>query len=203
MPRHAIVLLAVLCALPGCLMECTVDENGGALFKMRYRLTTEAQFDQHKKRFESADVKLVSATIDKDKWATYEVKTGDVTKLSTIAQLQSTTFTLTEGEPGVRVLTVKYINKNPNRLPEEMVAYFGNEVRLSLTVPGEIVASDGASTEGRTATWKYALSDFTNLSEATFRVAYKLAQSAEAAAETPTPDVPTAAPTARQGAKKG
>jgi hypothetical protein len=205
MPRHAIRLLVVLlslCALPGCLIECAVDENGGALLKMRYRLTTPAQLDQHKKRFESADVKLVDASVDKDRWATFEAKTGDVTKLSTIAQLQNTVFTLTEGEAGTKVLTAKYTNKNPNKLPEEMVAYFGNEVRLSLTVPGEIVKSNGASAEGKTATWKYPLNDFTNMSEATFSVTYKVEGSETGASETPTPVTAAPDPTAQPGDKK-
>ena len=182
MPRHAIrpviILLAIL-GLSGCFIRGTIDAKGAGTMTVKYRLTTEAQLEPNKKRFDSQYVKVTSATVDKDKWATYELKFDDITKLPTTAFFHTTTFNLADGPDGTKVLTIKHVNKTPNKLPDEMVAYFGKEAQLSMTVPGPIVQSNATSTADKTATWTYPMNDFTNAPELNLSVTFKVPKEGE------------------------
>jgi hypothetical protein len=173
--RRLVSLMIVLPALliSGCFMDTVIDAKGAGTMVVKFRLTTEAQLEPNRKRFESAAVKVTKATVDKDKWATYELKFDDITKLNTVSHFQNCTVTLTDGEGGTKDLTIKNVNKNPNKMPEEMVNYFGKEARFSVTVPSDIVKTNATSTNGKTAVWTYALNDFTNAPETTFAVSFK------------------------------
>src|SRR5262249_53926015 len=77
MRRHltasAACLLGML-TLCGCLMEGTIDKSGGGTLKVRQRLASKDQFEQAKKRLQSADVTVTDASISDDVWATFQVK---------------------------------------------------------------------------------------------------------------------------------
>ncbi len=167
-------LLSSLVALAGCLMDATIDAKGAGTLTIRYRLTTEAQFNSAKMRMKSPHVTLTSATVDADKWATFKMEFADVTKLSTIEQFRNTVFSLVDDEAATKTLEVHFVNEKPSTLPQEMVAYFGKEVDISLNLPGEVVKSNAVVTRGKTVTWTYPLNDFMNMPEvhlsATFRV---------------------------------
>lgn len=181
----SVVALSLAVLISGCFMDTVIDAKGAGTMVVKFRLTTEAQLEPNRKRFESAHVKVANATVDKDKWATYELKFEDITKLNSVAHFQNTTVTLTDGEGGTKALAIKNVNKNPNKMPEEMVAYFGKDVRLTITVPGEIVTSNATSTAGKTATWAYALNDFTNAPEISLTVTFKAGEGAAPAPATP------------------
>lgn len=167
------VALPLVVLLSGCFMDTVIDAKGAGTMVVKLRLTTEAQLEPNRKRFESAYVKVTSTTVDKDKWATYELKFDDITKLNTVAHFQNITVTLTDAEGGARALSIKNVNKNPNKMPEEMIAYFGKEVRFSVTVPGDVVSTNATTTTGKTVAWIYALNDFTNAPELTLNVTFK------------------------------
>ena len=169
----SIAALSLILLISGCFMDTVIDDKGAGTMVVKIRLTTEAQLEPNRKRFESAHVKVIKATVEKDKWATYELKFDDITKLNTVPHFSNTTVTLTDGEGGTKALAIKNVNKNPNKMPEEMVAYFGKEVRMTITVPGEIVATNATSKADKTATWTYALNDFTSAPELNLTVSFK------------------------------
>ncbi len=169
---RALVVPAMI-VISGCLVESTVDSKGGGVIKVQYRLTNENQLDAVKKQMQSADVTLVDASVDKEKMATFNMKVADVTKLSTAKFFQNATIKLTDGENGTKVLDIKWVNKNPNRMPDEMVAYFGKEMRVSMTFPGEVVKSNATTTSGKTAIWTWPMNDFSGAKEMSFNAVYK------------------------------
>jgi hypothetical protein len=168
-----LVTLPLIMLLSGCFLDTVIDSKGAGTMVVKIRLTGEAQLEPNKKRFESSSVKVTSATLDKDKWATYTLQFDDITKLNTVATFQNTTVKLTDTEGAAKTLTVKHVNNTTNKLPEEMVAYFGNQVRLSLTVPGEIITTNATSKADKTATWTYPLNDFTMSPEINLNVTFK------------------------------
>lgn len=169
---RALVLPAIM-LVSGCLLDSTIDAKGGAVITVKYRLTNESQLEAVKKQMKSADVTVTDASVDKDKMATFNLKTADVTKISTAKFFQNATVKLTDGEKGTKVLDVKWVNKNPSKLPDEMVAYFGKEVTISLTFPGEVVKTNATTSKGNNATWTIPHNDFAAAKETTFNVVYK------------------------------
>lgn len=175
MPRRLALaaLFLTLLTLSGCLITGTLDEKGGGTLTLKIRLTSEAQLQPRKLRLQSAAVKVVSASIDKDNWATYELRFADVTALSTTEHFQHTAITLTDGPQGTKLLTIKSANPTPHRLNDEAIAYFGNQMSIAITLPGDIVTSNASATEKRTATWSYTLRDFVAAKDHTLEVAYR------------------------------
>lgn len=170
--KTAAALLA-MAALSGCLLESTIDQNGGGTMKVKYRLAAAEQFDGAKRRIESPQVTLVSASIDADKWATFEIKFADVTKLSTTQFFEKAKFSLADDEGGTKTLTVKYVNPSHAKLPDPLITYFGNEVTITVTLPGEVVKSNATKTTGKTVQWTNTLEAFGDLAELTLSVTYK------------------------------
>ncbi len=103
---------------------------------IKYRLTNEVQLESAKKRLESPRVKLVSAEVAPDKWATFQIQFDDVKALSTVEFFKNATFALAE-DGMVRKLEAKFTNKNPSELPDEMVAYLGKDMTFVLHLPGK------------------------------------------------------------------
>ena len=178
-----------LCVLAGCFIDGTLDAKGGGTMTVKYRLTTAAQLESSKRRMQSGAVKLVSASVAPDKWATFELKFDDVTKLNSIDFFSKAKFALT-GDKDTKTLIVKYANADASEMPEDMITYFGREVSLTLHCPGPVVDSNGTSVAGTTVAWKYSMKDFSTIQQKEFRVTYKLDASA---ANTPagTPDSAT------------
>jgi hypothetical protein len=167
------VLFLVLCGLSGCLMDANLDANGGGTMTIKYRLTNASQLEASKKRMQSSAVKVVTAQVDPAKWATFVIKFDDITKLSTTEFFSRATFRLTD-ENGVKTLNVKYLNPDAAEMPDDMIAYFGKDVTLSVHVPGPIVESNATTTEGNAATWKYTMKDFSSPKEVALSVRYKV-----------------------------
>ena len=200
--RCAVALLGLL-VLSGCLIDATLDANGAGTVTIKYRLTTAAQLESSKKRMQSASVKLVNANVQPDKWATYELKFDDITKLNTIDFFSKAKFALT-GDKDVKTLSIKYANPDASEMPADMINYFGREVSFTLHCPGPVVDSNGTSVEGNTVTWKYTTKEFSTIQEKEYHVTYKLApgaanagaagsESPASAAATPVASTPAAA----------
>ena len=175
----SIAVTGVLLTLAGCLISGTLDEKGGGTLTLKMRLSSDAQLESRKIRLQSAAVKVTNATIDKDNWATFDLKFDDVTKLSTVEHFQHTTITLTEGPDGTKVLTVKSANPNPHQLSDEVISYFGKDMTIAMTLPGPIVKSNATSTKDQTATWTYALGDFVAAKEEVMEVTFKAPPAAQ------------------------
>lgn len=149
---RAALSIALVVAASGCIVESKLDASGGAVLTVRYRLVSVANFEPGKTRMQSADVRLTSATMASDKQATFELATADVRKLSTAPSLASTTAALADEPDGTRTLTVRVAGSTAV-LPAPYVKYLGNDLRLSIEVPGEIVRSNASSIAGRKASW--------------------------------------------------
>jgi hypothetical protein len=168
------VLVLVLSALAGCLLEGTLDKDGGGTLMVKYRMTKPEQFANAKKRMQSPNSTLVNATLDAEKWATFELKLADVTKLNTVPFFEKTNVSLTDDEAEkTKTLNIKFVNPNHSELPKEMVEYFGNTVTIKITLPGEIVKSNATKTEGQTAIWTWALNEFGDKPQVDFSATFK------------------------------
>ena len=89
-----------------------------------------------------------------------------------LSAFASTQVTLDDEPDGLRTMTVRVTGPR-GTLPAPYVEYLGRELRLSLTVPGEVVRSNATSVAGQTATWVRALVELQQEAEPTFRVTYR------------------------------
>lgn len=160
-------------SLSGCLIESTVDAKGGATLDVSYRIGKGATLEAERKRMESPHVKVMSAEIDGENNVKFGLKVEDVTKLSTAQFFHEAAITLADGENGTQVLAAKINRKSPMKLPDEALAYFGKEVKIALSLPGEVVKSNATKTDGKTATWTYEMNEFMNAKETALEVTYK------------------------------
>jgi hypothetical protein len=155
-PGRIVLFAVALAALSGCVVEGKLDASGGAHLRIRFRLVSVANLEESKPRFQSPDVHLVSASMTPDKWATYDLELADVRKLSTAEAFASTTVELTDEADGSRTLTMTIVS-NGAELPAPYVKYLGNEFRLAIELPGDVVHSNATSVAGRTASWMVPL----------------------------------------------
>jgi hypothetical protein len=143
--------------------------------KFKYRLQPDAKLETVKKMLESPSVTVKNAEMDKDKWATFDLDVKDATKLNTTALFKNVAVTITDGaDKGTKVLTAKHVNAKPMTLPEKLRDYYGNELRVTLTFPGEVVKSNATETKGDTATWKLNLDEFLKATQTEFQATYKV-----------------------------
>jgi hypothetical protein len=149
---RAALLVGLFAAASGCVVEGKLDASGGALLTVRYRMVSVANFEPGKTGMQSADVRLTSANMTADKHATFALATADVRKLSTAPAFKGATVGLTDETDGTRTLAVTVASAGA-ALPPAYVRYLGNELRLAIEVPGEIVRSNATSVAGRRASW--------------------------------------------------
>lgn len=176
MRRFAINIATLLFAcfmFAGCLMDGTLDKDGGGTLTIKLRLMSVDQLADTKKQMQSPQVELVSATLDDDKWATFNLKFADVTKLSTTQFLNRATFTLADDEGGTKTLNIKYVNISRAPLTKEMADYFGNQVNFIIHLPGEVVKTNATQKDGNTAKWTYPAIELGQKPEYTLSVTYK------------------------------
>lgn len=166
-------LLFVCFTLAGCLMDGTLDKNGGGTVTIKLRLMSVDQLADAKKQMQSPQVELVSSTLDDDKWATFNLKFGDVTKLSTTQFFSRATFTLVPDEGGTTTLNIKYVNNNRAPLTKEMADYFGNQVSFTIHLPGEVVKTNATEKDRSSAKWIYTGTELGQKAELTLTVTYK------------------------------
>jgi len=169
--RIALVAVAML-AVSGCRIDLNLDAKGGGTGVVAYRLQKEWQLPAQKKNLESADVKVTDAEIDKDRLATFKVSFGDVTKLGTTQMFKTLILTRTV-QDGVVKLAGKVNAVNAVKLPDQGVDYFGPDVTITVTVPGDIVDSNAKSTAGKTATWVYPINDVLGAKDLPLTLSYK------------------------------
>jgi hypothetical protein len=177
MRKRVLLSLALVALLfnTGCLIDGKLDDKGAATMKIAYRLAPKAKVEPARKQMESNFVTVKSAEVDKDSRATFDLEVKDVTKLSSAPFFKNVQVKLTDGEEkGTKVLWVKHANDKPAGLPEKMREYYGNEFRLTLTFPGEVVKSNANETKGDTATWKMTLDDFLKAKLTEFQATYKV-----------------------------
>lgn len=203
--RSLPVLFAVTLALAltGCLVESTLDAKGGGTLKMQVRGGPQETIEEVRSRFQGSGVELTKATMDDKKNISVALTYTDFRKLGGLRQFENTTFTLTD-DAKAKTRTASAVTKfaRPVKLPEDQLKYFGNEVTVSLTVPGEVVKTDGKA-KGKTVTWKMALDKLFSAPETTFSVTYKHDGPPLAAEATPAATKAAgAAPAATPAAKK-
>ncbi len=174
--RVAAAILPLAMLLGGCLFEGTIDDKGGAELKMHYRVAPNSTAEKAGKDLESTDVKVVSKSLNKDGWMDTTVKTDDVTKLSTTTYFKAWNVTLTDGkDKGTKTLKASYVNKAPNtKIPQSAIDYYGDQIKISLTFPGDIVKSNATESKGKTATWTFKTVEFFKQPEQVLEVTYKL-----------------------------
>jgi len=117
---------------------------------------------------------LLSAKVEPDKWATYQLKFSDVTKLNSTEFFSKAKFALS-GEGDTKTLTVKYANADAAEMPADMIAYFGREVVFTAHLPGPVTDTNATTTEGNTVTWKYDMKEFLLAKALEFHATYKVA----------------------------
>src|SRR5207344_2487544 len=65
--RTAVAMCVLALTAGGCRFDTTLDATGGGTMKIAYRLGKDGALDRAKKSFESPNIKIGNATIDKDK----------------------------------------------------------------------------------------------------------------------------------------
>jgi hypothetical protein len=143
-----------LAPLAGCVVNGSLDPSGGARLSITLRLVSVAHFEQTKERLQSADVVLRGASMTPKKWATFDIETTDVHKLSTAPALTYLRVLLDDGDVGERRLVITLAS--PVRASKAYHDYIGREAKLSLDLPGDVVSSNATSSSGRTVSWRWA-----------------------------------------------
>lgn len=204
------VISTLMLLLSGCLFETTLNEQGGGTMKVELRANQYDTLPKVKSRFESPNVEITNATMDDKKNAVIELKYKDFTKLSTSAYFNNVDFALTRdaaAKTQTASATVKY--EQPVALKPEQLDYYGKEVHISLTVPGEVVKTDGTA-NGKTVTWTVDVEKLLKAKSTPFSVTFKSDAPAPAAtasaatpAGSPAPDAtPAQTPSAKAGSSK-
>lgn len=180
--RATALLMPLALLVSGCLFETTLDAKGGGTVKAHYKMAKDQTLEQQKKNFTSSNMTVTKATLDKDNMVDIEAAYKDVTKLSSAAIFKSVQLAVTKDEKaGTTSLNAKQVNRNAAKLPDAVLDYFGREFSFSLTVPGEVVKSNGEA-KGQTVSWKMPLTKIIGDKEVPFEVTWKTPAADPAAA---------------------
>jgi hypothetical protein len=173
------VAAGIVCTAGGCLVESTIDAKGGGTMVFTDRLGENSTVEQGKQALRSEHVEVTNAVEKGDRWVVYDLKFADVTKLSTSSRFKAWKFTRTEDKAtGTTTLVGTMKNPKASNLPPYVVNYFNDEVKISVTAPGEIVKSNAKKKEGKIATWEYTINEFIGVKELTLDLVYKSAETA-------------------------
>lgn len=175
--RHLSPLLLVLGWASGCVVEGTLDASGGGRLHLRYRLVSVANLEQMKARLAGPQVTVTEASMTPDKRATFGLAFRDVRALEGVPAFASTRIAVADEPDGLRTLAVT-LGGQPTTLPAPYVAYLGRELRVTFTVPGEVVRSNATTVAGRSATWVRPLVELQGEAARTFTVTYRPATAA-------------------------
>ena len=165
--------LLVCITFAGCLIDGTLDKDGGGTMVVKVRLMSVDQFADAKKQMQSPQVNLINANLDDDKWATFNLKFADVTKLSTIQFFKRATFTLSDDEGGTKTLSVKYVNPAPAPLDQGDGGLLRQQVTFTMHLPGDVVKSNATKTDGKTVKWNYPPNEFGTKPEVILSATFK------------------------------
>jgi hypothetical protein len=173
--RLIAAMLALLLTSSGCLFEATVNALGGADIKVQYRVDPSLKPEKAGDGLQSSEVKLLTKGIDKDHNVVATLETADLTKLYTAPLFKAIAITFADGaEKGTQTLTIKNAKRAVSKLPPNFIQYYGNQSKVVLHLPGEVVKSNATETNGNTATWTIETAKFMDASETTFEVTYKV-----------------------------
>ena len=193
--RTTALLLPLAVLASGCLIETTLDAKGGGTVKAVYKMAKDQTLDQQKKQFTSSTMTVTKADVDKDFTVHIEAAFKDVTKLNTAPIFKGVVLAITSDEKaGTKTITAKQVNRNPAKLPESLIEYFGKDFSFSLTLPGEVVKSNASENKGNTATWNMPLTKIIGDKEIPFEVTYKAAAGDTAGAAAGAAAAPAATP---------
>jgi len=170
--RHLSLLLLALGWASGCVIEGTLDPSGGGQLRLRYRLVSVANLEQMKAQLASPEVTVTEASMTPDKRATFGLAFRDVRALQAVPALANTRVAVADESDGLRTLTVALAGR-PMTLPAPYVEYLGRELRVTLTVPGDVVRSNASTVAGRTVTWVRPLVDLQQQGATAFSVTYR------------------------------
>ena len=175
-----LVLALALAPLTGCLVTGALDPTGGGRLTITTHLVSVLHFDWLKTGLQGSDVVLKSASMDAKKWATFELEVRDARRLWTAPTLSRAAVAFSDDD-GARTLAVTVSNTAPGRWSQALQHYAGDQLKVTLDLPGEVIASNATSTSGRRAFWTWSLGDFsasatTDLT-ATFKLPEKTARS--------------------------
>jgi hypothetical protein len=170
--RRLSLLLLALGWLSGCVVEGTLDPSGDGRLQLRYRLVSVANLEQMKARLAAPDVTVTEASMTPDKRATFGLAFRDVRALSAVPAFALTRIALAEEADGLRTLTITLPGQTMN-LPAPYIEYLGRELRVTLTVPGDVVRSNATTTAARSVTWVRPLVELHNETGTTFSVTYR------------------------------
>jgi hypothetical protein len=170
--RHLSLLLLALGWASGCVVEGMLDPSGGGRLELRYRLVSVANLEQMKARLASPEVTLTEASMTPDKRATFALAFRDVRALETVPAFATTRIALADEADGSRTLTVT-LTGQPATLPPPYVDYLGRELRVTFTVPGDVVRSNATTVTGRSVTWVRPIVDVQHDAGTTFSVTFR------------------------------
>jgi hypothetical protein len=156
--RRALVLVLALAPLTGCLVNGALDPTGGGRLTVRMRLVSVLHFESLKASLQSPDVILKNASLDAKKWATFDLEVRDARRLWTAPALARTSLAFSDDD-GARTLAITMSNPVPERWSPAMRRYSGDELKITLDLPGEVITSNATSTSGRTASWRWSLEE--------------------------------------------
>ena len=202
-----LLVTALSVAVAGCLFDADSNEKGGGTMKVEMRAAPNTTLDKLKKAFEGPGVTITKATMDERQNAVVELKFDDLRQLGALKQFDSTKFALTEdAKEKTRTASATVKAAKPVTLPEDQIKYYGKDITVSVTLPGEIVKTDGKK-KGKTVSWTVPLNTVLSGKETSFSATYKhsgepLAAVPAAAATTPSGAAPAKAPAAATPATK-
>jgi len=178
---YAALVALSLFGISGCLTsESKLNADGSGTMTLSY-VTKPAAMVGERRRLEGPHVQVVKDE-HKDGRALFELSFDDARQLNTSRYFENVEVTMADNA-GNTDLTVKIVHKTTQRLTDEIADKVGKEVKIAITLPGEVVTSNATSTQGSTVTWTFASPDFTNMREVLLTATYK--GSAPAPAKSP------------------
>jgi hypothetical protein len=176
MLRHLISAATVLSLLftSGCLIESHIDTSGGGTLTLTHQMKENSKLNRSKQQLKSAYVEVTDAKQTGDGKATFNLKVKDFTKLSTAKFFKQAQITRTvDAEKGTTTINTRVKNEKPNKMPDPIKKFYGDEVKIVTTVPGEITATNATSKDGKTATWVFTMDEFYAVPEVLLNLTYK------------------------------
>ena len=161
MPKRlvpAAPLLAALLLLSGCLFETTIDAKGGGTMHIRYRVQPNAKLEALKVQMQSPDVSIEKADLDQQGWATFDPQVRRRHQALHHRVLQADDHHAGGGPgQGDQDAVGGRAQRQAGQLADSLVEYYGRDVDIEVTLPGEVVKTNATSHKGEKATWTIPL----------------------------------------------
>jgi hypothetical protein len=171
--RSGAAVLSLLFA-SGCLIESTIDANGGATMEVSHRVKKDFDVSGQANKKLSEYVEVTKVWRDDDGIGHTLLKVKDITKVSTAKMFRDAVVTRTvDAEKGTTTILVKVKRDKAANVPDEVKKYFGDQVKFVTTVPGETTETNATSKDGKTATWVFTMDEFYATTEVSLNLTYK------------------------------